>query len=278
VRSADTIAKLRRARARMTGSVGLVPTMGYLHPGHLALVARARAENDHVVASIFVNPAQFGPTEDFARYPRDLPRDLRLLRAAGVDLLFTPVAAELYPPGFTTWVNVEGLDSQLEGRSRPGHFRGVATVVLKLFNLVQPTRAYFGQKDGQQVAVLKRMARDLDCPLKLVVVPTVREADGLALSSRNVFLTPPQRAGAAVLYRALQEASRLYAAGERSGERLRQAMRAVVQEEPLGTLDYASVADLVSLQEQEAVSGPAMASLAVRFGKTRLIDNVLLGA
>ncbi|MSQ32829.1 MAG: pantoate--beta-alanine ligase [Dehalococcoidia bacterium] len=278
MRRADTIAKLRRARARMTGSVGLVPTMGYLHAGHLALVARARAENVHVAASIFVNPAQFGPTEDYAHYPRDLPRDLRLLRGAGVDLLFTPAAADLYPPGFTTWVNVEGLDSQLEGKSRPGHFRGVATVVLKLFNLVQPTRAYFGQKDGQQVAVLKRMAQDLDCPVKLVLVPTVREADGLALSSRNVFLTPPQRAGAAVLYRALQEARRLYAAGERSGERLRQAMRAVVQEEPLGALDYASVADLATLQEQETVRGPVMASLAVRFGKTRLIDNILLGA
>jgi pantoate--beta-alanine ligase len=276
MRVADTIAKLRRARGRMTGSVGLVPTMGYLHDAHLALVKQARAENDHVVVSIFVNPSQFGPEEDYGRYPRDLPRDLKLLRSVGTDLVFSPSADEMYPSGFTTWVNVEGVADQLEGRARPGHFRGVATVVLKLFNLVQPTRAYFGQKDGQQVAVLKRMAQDLGCPLKVVVVPTVREPDGLAYSSRNVYLTPQERAAAPVLYRALQEVQRLYGAGERDAERLRQAIRKRIEREPLAMLEYASIADQATLREVERIDGPVMASLVVRFGSTRLIDNVLL--
>jgi len=261
----------------MVGTVGLVPTMGYLHEGHRALVERARAENDHVVVSIFVNPSQFGPKEDFARYPRDLPRDLKLLRRGGVDLVFNPSPVDIYPDGFTTWVTVEGLSDRLEGQRRPGHFRGVATVVLKLFNLVQPTRAYFGQKDGQQVAILKRMAEDLDCPLEVVVCPTVRAPDGLALSSRNVYLTPEQRKGATVLYRALCEAARLHQRGERDAESVRSALREIVESEPAAALDYVSVADTRTLRELDRITGPAMVSLAVRFGSTRLIDNVLLG-
>ena len=270
----ETVADVRRARASV-GALGLVPTMGYLHEGHLALVRRARAENDAVAVSIFVNPTQFGPNEDFARYPRDVERDLRLLEREGVDLVFVPSVAEMYPDHYHTYVDVEHVTALLEGAVRPGHFRGVATVVCKLFNIMQPTRAYFGQKDAQQTVVIRQMVRDLNMPLDVVIVPTVREPDGLAMSSRNVYLSPEQRAAAPVLYRALMTAQRQFAADERNGETLRQTMRHVLAAEPLAQVEYVSVADPDTLQELDLV-GPngALFSMAVRFGATRLIDNM----
>jgi pantoate--beta-alanine ligase len=271
-----TIAEFRRARATL-GTLGLVPTMGYLHAGHLSLVRQARAECGAVAVSIFVNPTQFGPREDFARYPRDLPRDLELLAAEQTDLVFVPEVAEMYPPGYGTSVVVSGVTEMLEGAIRPGHFHGVATVVCKLFNIVQPTRAYFGQKDAQQTVVVRRMARDLDMPLEVVVAPTLREPDGLAMSSRNVYLAPEQRVVAPTLYRALGEARRLYEAGERRAEALRAAARAVLDAEPLLSTEYVSVADPLTLAELEQIdAGGALVSLAARLGSVRLIDNLLL--
>jgi pantoate--beta-alanine ligase len=278
----QTIAELRAARAAVPPgqTVGLVPTMGYLHDGHLALVAAARAANDLVAVSIFVNPTQFGPNEDFSRYPRNEARDLALLEAAGTDWVFLPGADEIYPPGFQTYVEVRDVTTRLEGAVRPGHFAGVATVVAKLFNLVQPTRAYFGQKDAQQVVVIRRMVRDLNFPLELVVRPTEREPDGLARSSRNVYLNPEERQAALCLSRALRAAGEQWQAGVRDGTALRAAMQAVLDAEPLARPDYVSVADPETLEELQAI-GPgqgALASLAVRIGKTRLIDNVVLEA
>jgi len=273
-----TIADLRAARASVSGLLGFVPTMGYLHAGHMALVERACRENTACWVSIFVNPLQFGPTEDLARYPRDLERDLGMLRAAGVDVVFTPTAEEVYPPGFDTYVEVTKLTERLEGAVRPGHFRGVTTVVCKLFNLVQPHRAYFGRKDAQQFRVIRKMVQDLNLPIEIVPVATVREPDGLALSSRNVYLNPQERQAATVLYRALREAERLYLAGERDAEVVRQAMLRVLQGEPLVTkIDYVSVAADATLEELATICGPAVASLAVRIGSTRLIDNIELG-
>ncbi len=271
-----TIAEVRAIRRALPGTWGFVPTMGYLHEGHLSLVRRARAENDHVAVSIFVNPTQFGPHEDYSRYPRDLERDLRLLEPLGVDLVFAPSVEEMYPPGFQTWVIVEGVSRPLEGAARPGHFRGVATVVTKLFNIVQPDRAYFGQKDAQQAVVIRRMVQDLNIPVEIVVCPTVREPDGLAMSSRNTYLNPEERRAATVLFRALQAAKARYEQGERDAERLREAMREVIQAEPLARLDYVSVADPETLQELDRVEDRALLSLAVYIGKTRLIDNILL--
>lgn len=272
-----TIAECRAARARLTGTLGFVPTMGYLHAGHLALVRRAKAECAHVAVSIFVNPTQFGPHEDLERYPRDLPRDLALLENEGVDLVFAPSVAEMYPPGYSTYVEVSDVSEPLEGAHRPGHFRGVATVVCKLFNIVQADRAYFGQKDAQQTVVIRRMVRDLNIPTSIVVVPTVRDADGLALSSRNVYLTPEERAAAPVLYRALTAARERYAAGERDAEALRRLMHAIIAAEPLARIDYVSVADAETLREIEGpITTGALLSLAVRFGSTRLIDNLPL--
>jgi pantoate--beta-alanine ligase len=272
----DSIASLRATVAGAPRPVGLVPTMGFLHEGHLALVRQARAENDTVAVSIFVNPTQFGPAEDFAQYPRDMKRDLALLRKAGVDLVFSPSVEEMYPAGFGTSIQVEGITERLEGEFRPGHFRGVATVVIKLFNIVQPDRAYFGQKDAQQLRVIRKMVLDLNLPLEVCAVPTAREQDGLAMSSRNVLLAPAERAAAGVLSRALREAAARYEDGERSGDRLREAMRAVLAEEPLARPDYVSVADADTLLELADMDRPALLSLAVRIGTTRLIDNVLL--
>lgn len=269
----DTAAAFREAR-RGIRELGFVPTMGFLHAGHLALVARAKAECGAAAVSIFVNPTQFAPGEDLDRYPRDMAGDLAKLEAAGVDLVFTPGPAEMYPPGASTRVEVGPLAEVLEGASRPGHFAGVATVVTKLFNIVQPTRAYFGQKDAQQVAVIRRVMRDLDSPVEVVAAPTVREPDGLALSSRNVFLSPEERRAAPVLHRALAEAAGRIAAGERSGERLRGLMREVIAAEPLVRIDYVSVADAETLAELDEVHGPALLSLAARLGTTRLIDNL----
>lgn len=272
----ETVAAFRQVRAGV-GVLGLVPTMGYLHPGHLSLVQRARAECAAVAVSIFVNPTQFSPSEDFERYPRNMERDLDLLRDAGVDLVFAPGVDEIYPPGFSTYVDVTGITDVLEGAARPGHFRGVATVVCKLFTIIQPDRAYFGQKDAQQTVVVRRMARDLNLPLEVVVCPTVREADGLALSSRNVYLQPDERQAAPVLYRALTTAQQLYTAGERSGEVLRTAMQQVLAAEPLARPEYISAADPLTLREiDHAAAHGVLLSLAVRFGKTRLIDNILI--
>jgi pantoate--beta-alanine ligase len=269
-----TVAAFRAARATL-GELGLVPTMGFLHAGHLSLVERARTENPAVAASIFVNPTQFGPNEDLARYPRDLPRDLDLLDAAGVDLVFAPDPGEIYPPGFDLSIQVGGVTDVLEGAVRPGHFAGVATVVAKLFNIVQPTRAYFGQKDAQQSVVIRKLVRDLDMPVEIIVAPTVREADGLALSSRNSYLTPEERAVAPALFQALSAAKARFDAGERDAEVLRSAMRAALATPEL-RIDYVSVADAESLRELQSVEGSALASLAIRLGATRLIDNLPL--
>jgi len=277
LRVVHRIAEMRALREELPEPVGFVPTMGALHEGHLALVRRARSENESVIVSIFVNPTQFGPQEDFATYPRDFQRDLNLLRVEGVDVVFAPEAEEMYPPGFSTWVEVEGLTERLEGAFRPGHFRGVATVVAKLFNITSPTRAYFGQKDAQQALVLKRMVADLNFGLELIVVPTVREPDGLAMSSRNVYLTPEERRSATILWRALSEAKKLWEEGERDAERLRRQMRELIQSEPRAQLEYVSVADAESLEELSEIDRPALVSLAVRLGRARLIDNITLG-
>jgi pantoate--beta-alanine ligase len=270
-----TVAEMRRLRAQMAGSVGLVPTMGYLHEGHLALVRCARADNEHVVVTIFVNPTQFGPQDDYQRYPRDPERDLRLLEQEGSDVVFMPSVEEMYPQGFDAWVEVgEALTGRLEGAARPGHFRGVTTVVAKLFEIVQAQRAYFGQKDGQQLAVIRKMVADLNMGVEVVGLPTVREPDGLAMSSRNVYLSPEERRAATVLWRSLGRARELFDGGERRAEVIRGEMRAVLASEPLARVEYVSVADAETLQELEAIEGPAMVSLAVRIGSTRLIDNV----
>jgi pantoate--beta-alanine ligase len=273
----STAAELRGARQKLGGSLGFVPTMGFLHQGHLELVRRARAESEAVAVSIFVNPTQFGPNEDFAAYPRDMERDLALLRAEGVDLVWTPGVGDIYPPGFSTYLHVEGLDSRLEGAARPGHFRGVATVVYQLFALVAPQRAYFGQKDAQQVLVIRRMARDMRLPLEVVVCPTRREPDGLAMSSRNVYLSAEERAVAPALYQGLQAAAARYRAGERSAEALRAAARAPIEAQPLLRLEYLSAADPETLEELEMVADRAVVSLAARLGRARLIDNIVLG-
>ncbi len=272
-----TLPELRTARKALAAPVGLVPTMGYLHAGHVSLVKRARQECASAAASIFVNPTQFGPNEDLAKYPRDLPRDLAMLEAAGADLVWTPPAEAVYPPGFQTWVEVEELGELLEGAARPGHFRGVATVVAKLFNAFQPDKAYFGQKDAQQAAVIRRMARDLDFPLEVVICPTVREADGLAMSSRNSYLNPEERRAATVLFRALSAAQAAYQRGEREADALRRIMTETIKAEPLAKLQYASCADNDTLEELEQVTGKALLSMAVYLGKTRLIDNFVIG-
>ena len=272
-----TLPELNTARAMLPEPVGFVPTMGYLHAGHLSLARRAKEECASVVASIFVNPTQFGPGEDLSKYPRDLARDLRLLESAGVALVWTPTPEVMYPSGFQTWVTVEELTKGLEGAMRPGHFRGVTTVVAKLFNAVQPHKAYFGQKDAQQAAVIRQMTKDLDFPIEIVVCPTVREADGLAMSSRNAYLNPEERKAATVLFRALGAAKAAYENGERRAETLRRIMTETINVEPLATLQYVSCADYETLQELERVERKALLSMAVFMGKTRLIDNFVLG-
>ena len=260
-----------------SGPLGLVPTMGALHQGHTVLIKRARQENETLAVSIFVNPTQFGAEEDLAQYPRDLGRDLDLLRGEGADLVFLPPVEEMYPPGFDTWVSVDGLSNRLEGVHRPGHFRGVATVVTKLFNLLRPDRAYFGQKDGQQVAVIRRLVRDLDLDLEIVVVPTVRDADGLAHSSRNKYLSPEQRRAAPIIFKALRRAEELWSSGHRDADKLRQEVRQVLQKEPLvAGIDYVSVADPESMAELQQASSGALVSAALQLGKVRLIDNIIL--
>ncbi|TAK58566.1 MAG: pantoate--beta-alanine ligase [Dehalococcoidia bacterium] len=272
-----SIEAFRAWRGKQPGDLGLVPTMGYLHGGHLSLVRAAHAANERVAVSIFVNPTQFAPNEDLASYPRDEARDLQLLERGGVHAVFAPSPVEMYPDGFSTYVSVEGLTARLEGASRPAHFRGVTTVVLKLLNVVQPARAYFGRKDAQQLAVVRRMVRDLDVAVEIVGMPIVREPDGLALSSRNVYLSPDERRAAPVLHASLSLAEALFAAGERDAGVIRERMSALITAEPLASIDYVSVADAESLDELERIDRPALVSLAVRFGRTRLIDNTTLG-
>ncbi len=269
--------ELRAARATLPAPVGLVPTMGFLHEGHLSLVRRARSECKSVVVSIFVNPTQFGPNEDLDAYPRDIPRDLALLKAEGVDLVWSPPPEIMYPPDYQTTVTVAKVTQPLEGARRPGHFEGVATVVAKLFNGVQPHKAYFGQKDAQQAVVIQQMARDLNFPLEIVICPIVREADGLAMSSRNVYLNPAERQAARVLFHALTIAKEAYTSGQRDADHLRQLMTATIAAEPLARLQYVSCANPATLAELEGPVDRALLSMAVYVGKTRLIDNLLLG-
>ena len=274
---ARTLAELRAARAKLTGSVGLVPTMGALHEGHLTLVHQARADNDAIIATIFVNPAQFGLNEDFNAYPRTLEADLAAFENGGVDIAFTPLTTEVYPPGFQTTLEVERVSQGLEGEKRPGHFKGVATVVAKLFNMTQPHIAYFGQKDAQQVVVIRRMTADLNFPVDIAVIPTVRESDGLALSSRNRYLTPDQRAASPVIYRALKAAGDAHAAGEHHPGVLRDLISAILATESQGRVDYISLADPITLQELDVpTDSPMLASLTVQLGQPRLLDNALL--
>ena len=272
----ETIAEMRRLRRELPEPVGFVPTMGYLHEGHLSLVRQAKAENPSVVASIFVNPTQFAPQEDLGSYPRDPERDFALLEKEGTDIVFMPADDEMYPPQFSSWVDVGKVTGRLEGASRPTHFQGVTTVVAKLFNIVQPTKAYFGQKDAQQAIVIKRMVADLDMNLEVVVLPTVREPDGLAMSSRNTYLNPQERQAALVLYRALGLAKQLWSQGEKDAGRMRQQMTVLIQKQPLAEIDYISIADAETLDELDTVSPPALVSMAVRIGKTRLIDNIVI--
>ena len=278
MRVVRTRSGLRDALAHGPRPLGLVPTMGWLHEGHRALISQARATDATTVVSIFVNPRQFNVAEDYTKYPRAEDRDLAICESEGVDVVFAPGAQEIYPPGFDTVVSVGAVAQPLEGAARPGHFDGVATVVAILFDLVGADHAYFGQKDAQQVRVIRQMARDLAIPIEVIACPTVREPDGLAMSSRNVHLTPEQRAAAPVLHRALVAARERWEAGERSGEALRDVMRAELAREPLADVDYVSVADATTLQELDAVEGAALLSLAVRLGTTRLIDNEPLGA
>jgi len=271
-----TVADVRAARAAFP-ALGLVPTMGFLHQGHVSLIEQAKRDCGAVAVSIFVNPTQFAANEDLSRYPRDLDRDLAMLDDAAVDLAFVPEVDQIYPSGFTTSIDVGPVATVLEGASRPGHFAGVATVVAKLFNIIQPTRAYFGQKDAQQCVVIKRMVRDLDLPVEVIVRPTIRDANGLAVSSRNSYLTPAEHEQAAVLYRALCAANAAFAAGERTAAVLRGIMADAIAAEPAVRLDYVSVADPETLAECQLAGRGAILSLAAFLGKTRLIDNILLG-
>jgi pantoate--beta-alanine ligase len=273
----DTVAGFRAVHQETGRPLGLVPTMGCLHEGHLALVRRARSDNATVAVSIFVNPAQFGlPYDDFSTYPRDMESDLSKLREEGVDLVFAPSVEEIYPCGFETSVDVGPIADKLEGKSRPGHFTGVATVVCKLLFIVRPDRAYFGQKDAQQCLVVQRLTADLELGAEIVVVPTVREADGLALSSRNSLLDTEDKRAALVLYRSLCLARELWRQGEGDAEQIRRQMRSLIESEPLARIDYLSIAHSESLEELEIIDGPALVSLAVWIGQARLIDNILL--
>jgi pantoate--beta-alanine ligase len=275
----NSIAEMKEARRKLRGSVGFVPTMGYLHDGHLELVRVARDENLNVVVSTFVNPAQFGPKEDYASYPRDTERDLAMLKKEKVGIVFMPDTGDMYPPRYSTWVDVEKVRERLEGAVRPGHFRGVATVVAKLFNIVEPTRAYFGQKDAQQLVVIKKMVADLNMNLEIIAVPTVREPDGLAMSSRNVYLNQEERKSATVLFKALTLAQRLRDKGETNADLIRKEMTSLIQREPRAAkIDYVSIADAETLEELARIDRPAVVSLAVRIGKPRLIDNIVLAA
>ena len=272
----ETIAGMRQARKELEEPVGFVLTMGFLHEGHLSLVRQAREENASVVVSIFVNPTQFGPKEDFKNYPRDTKRDLALLEPI-TDIVFMPAAAEMYPDNYDTWAEVGTITERLEGASRPGHFRGMSTVVAKLFNIVQPAKAYFGQKDAQQLLVIKKMVADLNMNLEVVACPTVREPDGLAMSSRNTHLNREQRQAATVLYRALALAEKRWSQGEKDAGAIRREITELINMESLAKIDYISIADAGTMKEMlHRIKPPVLVSLAVKIGKTRLIDNVVL--
>jgi pantoate--beta-alanine ligase len=271
-----TISEMRELRKTLPEPVGFVATMGYLHEGHISLVRKAKEENASVMVSIFVNPTQFGPNEDFEKYPRDIDGDLEILEEEGVDAVFAPEADEIYPKDFNSRVEVIGITQKLEGNCRPGHFRGVTTIVNKLFNIVTPNKAYFGQKDAQQAIVINKMVKDLNMNLEVITCPTIREPDGLAMSSRNVYLRPEDRQSATVLYRALMLAKDLYQQGERNAETVRTEMVRLIKTEEPARIDYVSVADPVTLDELDEISGKALVSLAVKFYKTRLIDNIVL--
>lgn len=254
--------------------IGFVPTMGYLHEGHLSLIRKARKDNDYLVISIFVNPTQFGPKEDFKKYPRDFARDKRLSKSCGVDIIFYPRAKDIFSQGYKSYVNVEDLSKVLCGASRPGHFCGVTTVVLKLFNIVQPDVAYFGQKDAQQAIIIKRMVSDLNLPLKIKIQPTVREKDGLALSSRNTYLSRQQRRDAAILYSSLQTAVAMIKSGNKDPRRIVVQMRKMIKSKRTARIDYIKIVDIATLKELKKIKGCLLICLAVFFGKTRLIDNI----
>lgn len=271
-----TIAEMNQLSKQENASLGLVPTMGYLHEGHLSLVKEARGANTAVVVSIFVNPTQFGPDEDFDAYPRDLNRDLKILAKEKTDIVFVPSAEEMFPGEHACWIEASFPVNRLEEAFRPGHFRGVTTVVAKLFNIIRPARAYFGQKDIQQASIIKKMVADLNMNIEITIVPTVREDDGLAMSSRNSYLSPAERRAATVLFRALTLARKMNLEGERDANNLRQQMSSLIQKEPLAHIDYVSVADADTLEELSLLDKNALAMLAVRIGKTRLIDNILL--
>ncbi|MGA9048599.1 MAG: pantoate--beta-alanine ligase [Dehalococcoidia bacterium] len=274
---ARSIKEMKLLRRACQGSVGFVPTMGYLHEGHLELVRLAKRENPVAIVSIFVNPTQFAPHEDFKAYPRDLNRDLAMLERVGTDIVFIPGDLDMYPSDYDTWVEVRGITQTLEGRSRPTHFQGVTTVCNKLFNIVEPDKAYFGQKDAQQALVIQKMVADLNMNLEIVVALTVREKDGLAMSSRNTYLTAEERTQAPVLYKALQLASDMYVKGERDSVKIRTAMTKLILAVPEAVIDYISIADIATLQEVDEIKGRVLISLAVKLGKPRLIDNIILG-
>ncbi|HET9182124.1 MAG TPA: pantoate--beta-alanine ligase [Candidatus Angelobacter sp.] len=276
VSSATEMTAFSRAAQREGKKVGFVPTMGALHEGHLSLVRAARTQSDVVVVSVFVNPTQFGPTEDFAKYPRSFDQDKAMLEREGVDCIFCPSVEEMYPAGAATWVTVEGPSEKLDGRSRPGHFRGVSTIVSKLFNIVQPNAAFFGQKDAAQVAVIRKMARDLNFAANIVVCPIVRESDGLAMSSRNTYLNPQERKQALVLSRSLRRVQSLVEQGERSAEKLIDAGKSVMTDEPAVRLDYFEIVNPDTLDSVLEISGGALVAVAAYVGPTRLIDNLLL--
>jgi pantoate--beta-alanine ligase len=273
---ARSIAEMKKLRRECAGSVGLVPTMGFLHEGHLDLASQAKSENAVAVASIFVNPTQFGPSEDFKSYPRDLDRDLALLEKVSTDIVFIPPDKEMYPADYNTWVEVRGITAKLEGKSRPTHFQGVTTVCNKLFNIIEPDRAYFGQKDAQQAIVIQKMVCDLNMNLDIIVCPTVRESDGLAMSSRNTYLNKEERASAVVLYKSLCLAKDMYEKGARDAAVIRQAMDALISGEPAAKIDYISIADTATLDEVDVIGGRVLVSLAVKLGRPRLIDNIIL--
>ncbi|MDP6511654.1 MAG: pantoate--beta-alanine ligase [SAR202 cluster bacterium] len=276
MRVIETVSDFRVAERKAPRPLGLVPTMGYLHEGHMSLARRARADNATVSASIFVNPTQFGPNEDLSTYPRDMEGDLTKLEEAGVDLVFAPQLQEVYPPGFDTHVDVGEIATKLEGASRPDHFRGVATVVCKLLTIVRPDNVYFGQKDAQQTLVIKRLNADLNLGAEVVVMPTIRDSDGLALSSRNAYLDDGDRKAALTLSRSLDLARQLYDSENHDAEKIRAQMRNLIESEPRTSVDYISIADIDTLDELEAIDRPALVSLAVRVGDVRLIDNTLL--
>jgi pantoate--beta-alanine ligase len=265
-------------RAKLTEPVGLVPTMGYLHEGHLSLVREAKKECESVVVTIYVNPTQFGPNEDLESYPRDLERDTNLLRSEGVDLLWIPTSEIMYPPGYQTWIEVTELTGFLEGQQRPGHFKGVTTIVTKLFNAIHPQKAFFGQKDAQQAIVIQRMIKDLNYNLEIKICPIIREPDGLALSSRNVYLNPAERQAATILNKSLNIAKQAYKNGERSSQKIIGLIENIINKEPLAKIQYVSCANLQTLEEVEGdITKPVLISMAVFFQKTRLIDNIVLG-